>query len=175
MSVAVAGIGAAPGAAAVVDGAGTDADGLGGSDDDEVGAVHAPDITHHNTNTNAPMAITLIKSRSIVASTLGAQPDTVPKNLCATRALRSRPLPPPYRDQLAGGSCSAVGHKGRGLRFDPGLHAKAAQRHARQESAGRAGAQVRRIETLTDASMAMRRDLAHHHRLFDLICAERSA
>jgi hypothetical protein len=38
-----------------------------------------------------------------------------------------------------------------------------------------AGAQVRRIETLTDASMAMRRDLAHHHRLFDLICAERSA
>jgi hypothetical protein len=36
-------------------------------------------------------------------------------------------------------------------------------------------AQVRRIETLTDASMAMRRDLAHHHRLFDLICAERSA
>jgi hypothetical protein len=80
-----------------------------------------------------------------------------------------------YRDQLAGGSCSAVGHKGRGLRFDPGLHAKAAQRHARQEAAGRAGAQVRGIETLTDASMAMRRDLAHHHRLFDLICAERSA
>lgn len=77
MSVAVAG--AAPGAAAVVDGAGTDAGGLGGSDDEEVGVVHAPDITHDNTNTNAPMAITLIKSRSMVASTLGAQPDTVPK------------------------------------------------------------------------------------------------
>lgn len=30
--------------------------------------------------------------------------------------------------------------------------------HARQEAAGRAGAQVRRIETLTDASMAMRRE-----------------
>jgi hypothetical protein len=65
MSVVVAGAaGGAPGAAAVVDGAGTDADGVGGSD--EVGAVHAPDITHHNTNTNAPMAITLIKSRSTV-------------------------------------------------------------------------------------------------------------
>jgi hypothetical protein len=72
MSVAVAGAGAAPGAAAVVDGAGTDADGLGGSDDEEVGVVHAPDITHHNTNTNAPMTITLIKSRSMVASTLSA-------------------------------------------------------------------------------------------------------
>jgi hypothetical protein len=74
MSVAVAGAGAgaAPGAAAVVDDAGTDADGLGGSDDEEVGVVHAPDITHHNTNTNAPMTITLIKSRSMVASTLSA-------------------------------------------------------------------------------------------------------
>ncbi len=72
MSIAVAGAGAAPGAAAVVDGAGTDADGLGGSDDEEVGVVHAPDITHHNTNTNAPMTITLIKSRSMVASTLSA-------------------------------------------------------------------------------------------------------
>jgi len=68
MSVAVAG--AAPGA--VVDGAGTDADGLGDSDDEEVGVVHAPDITHHNANTNAPMTITLIKSRSMVASTLSA-------------------------------------------------------------------------------------------------------
>ena len=74
MSVAVAGAGAAPGAAAVVDGAGTDADGLGGSDDEEVGVVHAPDITHHNTNTNAPMTITLIKSRSMVASTLPGSP-----------------------------------------------------------------------------------------------------
>jgi hypothetical protein len=72
MSAAVAGVGAATGATAVVDGAGTDADGLSGSSDDEVGAVHAPDITHHNTNTNAPMAITLIKSRSMVASTLSA-------------------------------------------------------------------------------------------------------
>ena len=71
ISAAVAG--AAPGAAAVVEGAGTDADGLGGSDDDEVGAVHAPDITHHNPNTNAAMAITLIKSRSMVASTLSTQ------------------------------------------------------------------------------------------------------
>jgi hypothetical protein len=69
MSVDVADAGAAP----VVDGAGTDADGLGGSDDDEVGVVHASDSTHHNTNTNAAMAITLIKSRSMVASMLSTQ------------------------------------------------------------------------------------------------------
>jgi hypothetical protein len=37
-----------------------------------VGAVHAPDITHHNTNTNVAIAITLIRSRSMVASTLSA-------------------------------------------------------------------------------------------------------
>jgi hypothetical protein len=147
---------------------------VSGVNDPPTGNPHQPDLYVKRRRNTADIFVEP-HGKSIVASTLGAQPDTVPKNLCATRALRSRPLPPPYRDQLAGGSCSAVGHKGRGLRFDPGLHAKAAQRHARQESAGRAGAQVRRIETLTDASMAMRRDLAHHHRLFDLICAERSA
>jgi hypothetical protein len=78
MSAAVAGTAAVCGAAPVVDGAvavggaGTDAGGLGGSDDDEVGAVHAPDITHHTTNTNTAMTITLSKSRSMVASTLSA-------------------------------------------------------------------------------------------------------
>ena len=77
MSAAVAGAAAvcsaAPvvGGAVAVGGAGTDAGGLGGSCGDEA-VVHAPDITHHNTNTNAPMTITLIKSRSMVASTLSA-------------------------------------------------------------------------------------------------------
>ena len=78
MSAAVAGAAAVCGAAPVVGGAvagggaGTDAGGPGDSCGDGVGAVHAPDITHHNTNTNAAMAITLIRSRSMVASTLSA-------------------------------------------------------------------------------------------------------
>ena len=61
--------GAAPvvGGAVTVGGAGIGAGGLGGSCGDGVGAIHAPDIAHHNTNTNAAAAITLIRSRSMVA------------------------------------------------------------------------------------------------------------
>jgi hypothetical protein len=57
-------------AAPVVDGAGavgdpgTAAGGLGGSSEDGV-----PNIAHHTTNANATAAITLIKSKSMVAST----------------------------------------------------------------------------------------------------------
>ena len=70
MSAAVAGAATVPGAAPVVDGAvavggpGTAAGGLGGSSDDGV-----PDIAHHTSNATAAAAITLIKSRSMVAST----------------------------------------------------------------------------------------------------------
>jgi hypothetical protein len=66
MSTAVAGAGAddVVGAAAVVDGAGIDAGGLGWSSDDCVGVVR-PDITHHTANPSAAMAITLSKSTSI--------------------------------------------------------------------------------------------------------------
>src|SRR5262249_49588949 len=70
MSAAVAGAATVPGAAPVVDGAvavggpGTAAGRLGGSSDDGV-----PDIAHHTSNATAAAAITLIKSRSMVAST----------------------------------------------------------------------------------------------------------
>ena len=69
MSAAVAGAGAVPGAAPVVDGAvavggpGTTAGGLGGPSDDGVS-----DIAHHTSNATAAAAITLIKSSSMVAS-----------------------------------------------------------------------------------------------------------
>ena len=80
MSSAVAGAAIVAGAAAVVDGAGTDTGGLGGSSDDWVGVVR-PDITHHTANPSAAMAITLSKSTSIggPSTTLSTQPDIATK------------------------------------------------------------------------------------------------
>jgi hypothetical protein len=66
-AAAVSGAAAVGGGAVTVGGAGTGAGGLGASCGDGVGAIHAPDIAHHNTNTNVAAAITLIKSRSMVA------------------------------------------------------------------------------------------------------------
>jgi hypothetical protein len=97
MSVAVAGAARwrchAPGAAAVVDRAVTDAGGLG-DDDDEVGAVNAPDVTHHAIHYHRGIAIGLLAA----------------------------PAPRSSR-------------KARPQRCDPGPHAHASQRHARQEAA----------------------------------------
>jgi hypothetical protein len=66
-AAAVSGAAAVGGGAVTVGGAGTGAGGLGASCGDGVGAIHAPDIAYHNTNTNVAAAITLIKSRSMVA------------------------------------------------------------------------------------------------------------
>ena len=66
-AAAVSGAAAVGGGAVTVGGAGSGACRLGDSCGDGVGAIHAPDIAHHNTNTNAAAAITLIKSRSMVA------------------------------------------------------------------------------------------------------------